>query len=69
MKHSLACLMWRWRREAARVEVKLQTGAHIGGPPWSERGFGEAQGYARALRNCAAAVERTIARAARKGAA
>ena len=74
MKHSLTCLMWRWRRKAAAVEAKLAR--HQPPSMWpapavrsySERGIGEGQGYARALRECAAAVERSLAKAEKEGA-
>lgn len=69
MKHSLVCLMWRWRRQAAHIEAQLRL--HQSPAAWpapavrsyTERGIGEGQGYSRALRACAAAVERSLARA------
>ena len=74
MKHSLTCLMWRWRRQAAAVETKLgmmaprqSTWPAPAVRSYSERGIGEGQGYARALRECALAVERSLTRAEKEG--
>lgn len=63
MKHAVTCLKWKWRRQAGFIEGQLREGI-----PYSERAAGEAQGYSRALRACAAAVERAVDRAARRGA-
>lgn len=45
-----------WRKRADELETKVRANPHH----YSERAIGEAQGYWRALRECADAIERSL---------